>query len=138
LLTEEVDDEILVYDSGDNVACRLNASAALVWRNSDGSRTVADLVEILRGELGDLADEDMVMIALDTLAEHDLLESGYEARAVTAARISRRRFMRRVGVVGAAAMAVPVVHSMLVPSPAAAVSGSYTPYYTSNLDLLSR
>lgn len=137
LITEEVDGELLVYDAQTDVACRLNGSAALVWRNSDGKRTVSDLVAVLSEELGDLADEDMVMVALDHLAEHGLIESGYDPREANAARVTRRRFIRRVGVVGAASMAVPVVHSMVVPTPAAAQSG-YAAYYNGKRDLLSR
>lgn len=127
LLTEEVDGELLVYDEQHEVACRLNRPAALVWENSDGTRTVADLIAVLAAELGDLADEDMVLMALDDLAEHDLIESGYERREITATRLSRRRFIGRVGIAGAAAMAVPVVHSMVVPTPASAISVGY-PY----------
>jgi hypothetical protein len=119
LLTEEVDGELLVYDGEREVACRLNGTAALVWRSSDGERTV-----------GEVADEDMVMVALDTLAEHGLIQAGHEPREVNASRLSRRRFLRRVGVVGAAAISMPVVHSIVVPTPAAAASGGYTPYYT--------
>ena len=44
LVTEELDDELLVYDEQRDVACSLNRSAALVWRHSNGKRTVADLV----------------------------------------------------------------------------------------------
>lgn len=130
LLTEEVDGELLVYDGEREVACRLNATAALVWRSSDGERTVADLVAVLSEELGEVADEDMVMVALDTLAEHGLIQAGHEPRELNASRLSRRRFLRRVGVVGAAAISMPVVHSIVVPTPAAAASGGYTPYYT--------
>jgi Coenzyme PQQ synthesis protein D (PqqD) len=138
LLTEEVDGELLVYDGEREVACRLNPSAALVWRSSDGERTVPDLVAVLSEELGDVADEDMVMVALDTLAEHGLIEDGHEPREASASRLSRRRFLRRVGVVGAAAISMPVVHSIVVPTPAAAASGSYTPYYTRNTTLFAR
>jgi coenzyme PQQ synthesis protein D (PqqD) len=141
LITEEVDGELLVYDAQTDVACRLNASAALVWQNSDGRRTIDELVGVVAEELGELADEDLVMVALDHLAEHGLIESGYDAREARAARLSRRRFIRRVGVVGAAAMSVPVVHSMVVPTPAAAASGGGYPsgYYTNaRRNLLSR
>jgi Coenzyme PQQ synthesis protein D (PqqD) len=138
VITEDVGDELLVYDTDSDQACRLNRSAALVWQNCDGHRTVGDLAEMLRAELGDVTGEDMVVVALDHLAEHGLVD-GYERREASAARVSRRRFMRRVGVVGATAMAVPVVHSLAVPRPAAAASNGYAPYYnTSNSSLLSR
>src|SRR5581483_1616438 len=104
LLTEELDDELLVYDQDRDTACRLNATAAIVWRSADGERTIDELVEVLRGELGDVADEDLVLVTLDRLEEQGLIESGYAARDVDTARLSRRRFIRRVGVVGSAAL----------------------------------
>ena len=78
------------------------------------------------------------MVALDNLSKSGLLQSGYEARDSNAVRLTRRRFIRRVGVVGAAAMAVPVVHSLVVPPAAAAASGGGYPYYPSSEKLLSR
>ena len=50
------------------------------------------------------------------------------------ARLSRRRFIRRVGVVGTAALALPVVQSIVAPTPAAAQSsggGDFFYYYYS-------
>jgi hypothetical protein len=123
LLTEEVDDELIVYDERHDLACRLNRTAALVWRGCDGEHTVADLIEVLAEEVGELADEDLVMVTLDHLAEQALIESGYEVRDANASRLSRRRFIRRVGAVGAAAMALPLVQSIVAPTPAAAQSG---------------
>src|SRR5689334_9384226 len=116
LLTEDLEDELLVYDSRTDVAFSLNPSAALVWRNCDGKRSPRDLVRVLEKDLGGVADEDMVLVALDSLVEHGLIESGYECRDPSATRINRRRFIGRVGV---AAAAVPVVASMAVPAPAA-------------------
>jgi hypothetical protein len=71
------------------------------------------------------------------LAEHGLIESGYEPREPAQSRLSRRRFIRRVGVVGAASMSVPVVYSMVVPAAAAAASG-YTYTYPGSQTLLAR
>lgn len=120
LLTEEIDEDLLVYDRRRDIAFRLNSTAALVWRSCDGTRTVGDLLAVLTGELGDLANEDMVLMALDELAEHDLIVSGYQQREVEAIRLSRRRFFRSAGVAGAAAAAAPLVYSMVVPTSAAA------------------
>src|ERR1700704_3125761 len=99
VLTEELDGELLVYDEQHHLACRLNRTAALVWGSSDGRRTVEDLVEGLREDVGELASEDLVMVTLDGLEEHGLIESGYTPRDPKEARLSRRRFIRRVGVV---------------------------------------
>ena len=122
LLTEQLDDELLVYDEQQHLACRLNRTAALVWQSSDGQRTVQDLVEVLRDELGEVADEDLVMVTLDRLSQHDLIDSGYAPRDADTAGVSRRRFIRRVGVAGTAALALPVVQSIIAPTPAAAQS----------------
>jgi hypothetical protein len=141
VVVQDLDDEMLVYDRERDIACRLNRTAALVWKSSDGTRTVDDLVAVLAEELGTLADEDMVMIALDNLSQNGLIESGYEARSSNEARITRRRFIRRVGVVGAAAVALPIVHSLVVPPAAAAQSGGgpYPPvYYFKQVKVLSR
>ena len=129
LLVEELDDEVLVYDEDHDIACRLNQTAALVWRSCDGQRSVADLVAIVSAEHGEMADEDMVLMALDTLVEHGLLASGYEPPEVSARMLSRRRFFGKVGLTGAAAVAAPIVYSMAVPAAAAASSLPYTPYY---------
>jgi Coenzyme PQQ synthesis protein D (PqqD) len=124
ILVEEVDDEVLVYDERTQLARRLNRTAAIVWQHCDGEHDIPGLIEVLREEVGDLADEDLVMITLDQLHEQGLLESGYEPRDISDARVSRRRFIRRVGVVGTAAVALPVVVSIAAPAPAAAQSTS--------------
>jgi DNA-binding transcriptional ArsR family regulator len=123
-LTEKFEDELLLYDKSRHLACRLNQTAAVVWQNSNGKRTVADLVAVLRNEIGDLADEDLVMVTLDRLEEQGLIESGYSRRDADSVRLSRRRFIRRAGAVGAAALALPVVHGVVAPTPAQA-AGSY-------------
>jgi len=131
LLTEEVDDELLVYDEDRDLACRLNRTSAIVWRACDGERTVTDLLRLLADELGGVADEDLVLMTLDHLAEHGLIESGYEQRELSASKLSRRRFIRRVGVVSAAAAALPLVQSIVAPAPAAAFSLGYYLYVDS-------
>ncbi len=47
LLVQEVGDELVVYDQKRHVAHSLNRTAALVWQNCDGQRTVADLAALL-------------------------------------------------------------------------------------------
>jgi phosphohistidine swiveling domain-containing protein len=120
LLTESVDGELLVYDLEGDVAAHLNATAAVVWRSCDGDRTVAELAAVVAEELGETADEDVVLMALDTLVDHGLISSGYDERDGAAIALSRRRFFKRFGLAGAAA--APVVYSLVVPTAAAAKS----------------
>jgi hypothetical protein len=122
VLTETLDGELLVYDLDGDIASHLNRTAALVWRSCDGHHTVAELLTIVVEELGETADEDVVLMALDSLTEHGLISSGYEERGGAAVALSRRRFFRRFGVAGAAALNAPVVYSMVVPTAAAALS----------------
>jgi hypothetical protein len=118
-----LDGELLVYDLDGDVASHLNRTAALVYANCDGRRTVAELLTLVVDELGEAADEDVVLMALDSLSEHGLIRAGYEERDGAAVALSRRRFFRRAGVAGAAALNAPVVYSMVVPPAAAALSG---------------
>jgi hypothetical protein len=119
---EEVEDELVIYDKRADSAHRLNRTAAVVWRHCDGEHDVPALVDVLRTELGgDLADEDLVRIALDGLAAKDLIE-GTPERSYEDTQLSRRRFIRRVGTVGVAALALPIVSSLAAPTPASAQS----------------
>jgi hypothetical protein len=123
LLIEELEDELLVYDQQHDTASRLNRTAAIVWRACDGERTVAELADALGRELTAPPDQDLVMITLDYLDEQELLEPGYPQRDLEQIRLSRRRFIRRAGTVaGAGALALPVVQSIVAPTPAAAQS----------------
>jgi hypothetical protein len=122
LLTEELDGELLVYDLAGDTAVHLNETAALVWRSCDGHRTVAELATLLAQHQGGPADEDIVLMALDNLADHGLISSGYEERGGAEVALSRRRFFRRAGVAGGTALSAPVVYGALVPTAAAALS----------------
>jgi hypothetical protein len=133
LLTEEVDGEVLVYDENEFVACRLNKTAAFVWRQCNGKRTIPQLVALVQAEFGDGADEDVTLIALDELTSRQLIKSGYDQRTPGASKYSRRRFLRRVGLASVGTTLLPIVYSIAVPAPAAAASGfmyhnNYFPY----------
>jgi hypothetical protein len=123
LRVEQVDDGLVVYEGSGDAGTRLNRTAALVWQNSDGHRTIAELAEVLGTELGEVANEDLVLTALDRLEELGLIESGYPRREVAAARMSRRRFIGRVGVASMAALVLPVVQRLGAPAVALAKPG---------------
>jgi len=119
LLSEDLDEELIVYDQALHRGHCLNRTAALVWRHADGERTIADLVAILQAELDPIADEDLVWHALDRLNAAQLLDHP-EPRPTDAMRASRRRFISRVGVVGVATLLLPLVSSVVPPAPAQA------------------
>lgn len=112
---------MIVYDLDSHQAHCLNHTAALVFLRSDGVHTVGDLARELGTETGMPSDEGVVRLALRQLASAGLLDPGGPrdpgARLETS---SRREALKQVGL-GAAAL-LPVVTSLLVPSPAEAAN----------------
>ncbi len=119
LLEQPLDDELLVYDPERARGHCLNRTAALVWRHADGAHTVADLAAVLRRDLDEAADEDLVCHTLDRLRAADLLEDTW-TRSADAMRAARRQFVRRVGLIGVVSLLLPVVTSITAPEPAEA------------------
>ncbi len=55
--TEEMDGETVLYRLGAHKAIHLNETAAVIWKLSDGSRTVAQLIDFIRSEYPDASDD---------------------------------------------------------------------------------
>src|SRR5688572_9986990 len=72
LVVQQVADEMLVYDMSAHRAFCLNPSAALVWQECNGGATVAEIADRL---WPDRSAADVVWLAIDQLAEFDLLEN---------------------------------------------------------------
>src|SRR6187397_647107 len=89
LLVEKMADELVVFDQERNKAHRLNPTAALVWRHCDGQKSITDLVGLLRQELNEVADENLVWVTLDRLSAAHLLQEPLQ-RSAEQARTSRR------------------------------------------------
>jgi hypothetical protein len=121
LLTQRVGDELVVYDERTHEAHRLNRTAAEVWEQADGARTVPELASSLRQSLaaeggaavGDQESEELVRLALDNLDRAGLLVRGLPA-------INEPMSRRQMLVVAAALL--PVVASIVAPTPAMAQS----------------
>ena len=120
LKVELLGDETLVYDLSNNKAHCLNRTAAAVWRLCDGQNTVAAIAARLRQELDPNVDETVVPVALQELSRANLLEQDETTiqSGFLGSKLSRREMSIRAGLM------VPVVASILVPTPAAAASGS--------------
>jgi Coenzyme PQQ synthesis protein D (PqqD) len=121
IISDEVADEVVVFDRQRKRAHRLNRTLALVWRNCDGTKSVADIVKELQKELNEVADENLVLLSLNQLnAAHLLEESGKVSSQE--ARSSRRAFVGKVGAVGVLSLLLPLITSMSVPTPAEAAT----------------
>ena len=111
LIVKELDGETLVYDMERDKAHCLNNTAALVWRNCDGQRTVAQLREVVEKNAGSPVPEEMVWLALDQLENFKLLVET-PAKPFQLTGMSRRSLVKRIGF---AALALPVIISISAP-----------------------
>jgi len=120
LVIQELPDEVLVYDRDNDKAHCLNQTAALVWKYCDGKTTVSNMAQLLERDLKtESVDENVVWYALDQLGKDHLLEETVVPPALLAG-MSRREMVRVLGV--AAVVAVPLVTSIIAPTPAQAAT----------------
>jgi hypothetical protein len=119
ILIRRLPGELLVYERGAHRAHCLNRTAAAVFENADGTRSVAELARLLAPEADPSASEAVAKEALARLAEAGLLVSGSPEGGW-----SRREWVRQVGI--GAAILLPAVASILVPAPAEAAATCVT------------
>ena len=112
LIIEEVDGEVLVYDSKEKRAHCLGATAAHVWRACDGSLDTDALADVL--ELSSVE----VREALDELEACDLLDTGLNIVQAdgNGKGLTRRQLTMRSAKIGAGVIAAPLVYSINVSS----------------------
>lgn len=119
LVVQELSDEVLVYDRTRNKAHCLNRTAALVWSHCDGKSSVAEMARAIAEETNARVDEDLIWLGVEELSKRGLLQE----RAVMPEHktgLSRREVIRRIGL--AAAVALPVVTSIVAPTAAQAAN----------------
>ncbi len=120
LIIQEVDGEILIYNQTTNKAHCLNQTAAKVWKYCDGETSLAKACKELSCDLNNPVDEKLVWYAVDQFSKDDLLEKSIAAPAFIVAGMNRRQMVRTLGL--AAAIAVPLVTSIVAPTPAQAAT----------------
>ena len=118
LIVKEVDDELLVYDKQTDEAHCLNNTAAQVWRNCDGEKSIADIQVSVENEVGKQVDEELVWLALDQLERSKLLDRVPPTAPILSG-MNRRQLMRTIGLTAAA---IPLVTSIVAPSAVSATS----------------
>jgi hypothetical protein len=110
---EEIDDDLLVYDSRADKAHSLSAPAARVWRRCDGRMDI----DGLSAEL-DL-DRETVTRAVAELESSGLLDTP------PVVGVTRREASLKVAKLSAAAASVPLVYSIAAPTPALAQTQNF-------------
>ena len=124
LIVKEVDGEVLVYNRDNNKAHCLNSTAAEIWKRCDGRTSLDEVCDDLSQSFGATISEDVVHYAISQFDKDELLERRSVPSTLIGAGMSRRQMMRRLGL--AAAVAVPLVTTMVAPLPAQAASGLAT------------
>ena len=119
LVIQELPDEVLVYDLKSQEAHCLNKTAAFIWKNCDGQKTAEEIAKMMEAEWSTPVTEDAVWFALNKLSKADLLQERIVLPEAKSG-MSRRSAVRRLGF--GALLAVPVVMSIVTPTPAAAAS----------------
>jgi hypothetical protein len=119
LVIQELPDEVLVYDLDRDRAHCLNQTAAFVWQRCNGKSTTAQIARSLGQQLDCTVDEKVVWLALDQLGRNHLL-ARQPAPPPALMGMNRRAMVRALGL--AAIVAVPLVTSIVAPSPAQAAS----------------
>lgn len=119
LLVRELPDEVLVYDQANDRAHCLNETAAFVWKKCNGRNTIRDIALSLGKRVNATVDEDFVWLALDRLAENNLLKR-HPAQSQAVGGMNRRHMMRALGLT--AVVALPLVTSIVAPTAAEAAT----------------
>jgi len=118
VIVEGLDDDVIIYDTENNQAHALNPLAARIWKHCDGEHTVADLAGLFAAE----TPYDAVVNCLLHLDSLHLLNPG-SLGMVDGKVLSRRQLLRKVAIgAAAAAIAVPMVTSIVAPRADAAAS----------------
>lgn len=116
IVVQELEKEVLVYDTKVNKAYCLNETSSLVWQLANGNNSVAEISDILSEELQVPVPAELVWMALDGLKNDGLLEESFELQG-----LNRRQAIQKLGL-AASAVALPLIASVFVPSPAMAAS----------------
>jgi hypothetical protein len=116
VIVQEVFGEILIYDLERNIVRRLNPIAAAIWKQCDGHKDVAQIVQSMAPQSEGQVDEQVVLLAVRQLSRSHLFTAP-APEMPSAKRVSRRDWIKRMGIA-----AVPVVTSMAVPTAAQAAS----------------
>ena len=119
LVIQEMAEEVLVYDLERDQAHCLNQTAAMVWKHCDGKTDAAGIAGRLAKDLRAPVDERIVWFALEQLGRDKLLEQSIVPPGAMAG-MTRRQMVRTLGL--AAVVAVPLITSIVAPTPAQAVS----------------
>lgn len=116
IVVQETETELLIYDLISNKALCLNETSRIVWQACDGKMTFDDFRKKTNLKFSD----ELIWLALDQLKLDDLLDKSVEIESKFNG-LTRREALRKVGF--ATMIALPMVSSIIAPTPVSAQSG---------------
>lgn len=112
IVSERVDDDLVIYDQESHQAHSLAGAAVSVWDQCDGSLSVEEIGRAVG------IQSELVEQALAELSRCGLLDEG----PVLVRDYSRREAAVRFAKVGGAAFMAPMIYSVVIAAPASALS----------------
>lgn len=123
IVTQELADELLIYDlKQDRVVC-LNKISKFIWLECDGEQTVSEIAFKVGKKLKAEVSEEIVWLAVGNFKKESLLENAAEINTPFDGQ-NRRQVIKRIGF--AAACALPIVTGVVAPPASSAQSGCQT------------
>jgi hypothetical protein len=121
IVTENLGEELAVYDEERDRAYCLGKTAALIWRRCDGETSIGELATMVQQQLG-LTEpaEALVLLALEELREANLL-IGPMPHPSDLAGISGHGAMVKLAAVGVVPLLQPAAASVVAQLPALAL-----------------
>ena len=118
LVCEDVSGECVIYDAREKKAHHLNSTLTWIWRRCDGNTTIEALADSFEQEFNITDGLPVLVTGLEQLEARDLLDNTFDFNllATEQAAISRR------AIVAGGSVLMPLIVSILAPTPAAAKS----------------
>lgn len=118
LVCEDVSEECVIYDAREKKAHHLNSTLTWIWRRCDGNTTIESLADSFEQEF-DVTDGLPVLVTgLEQLEARDLLDNPVDFNLLAAEQVA----ISRRAVVAGGSVLMPLVVSIIAPTPAAAKS----------------
>ena len=115
IIVLNLEKELLVYDLSANKAFSLNETSSIVYQNSDGKTSFAELKAKYK------FSDELIFFALDELEKERLIETDQNYQSPFE-KLSRREVVKKVGL--STILAIPVIFSVIAPKAINAASGN--------------
>lgn len=118
-VTQELENEILIYNLTTHKAHCLNTSMSHIWSFCNGESTTTQVIDSFRTKLKVNINEDFIWLAVDELIKADLIEDASRSSLRFKNQISRRNALVHIALPVAM---LPIIVGIVAPTAAHAAS----------------